>query len=194
MKRKSFISSILVTVTLLGACMPQGSSKLENQIPTIRTQTTIAAGTVQAENLVSSPPVDCPATVPQDPAFVPPSPYDQLDFDGEFWYGSGSLWTSLRLDGTWSDLPHDSSGYTQKVFWWREGYEKEEEPEPALAVTAERIDAKAPRGESSQATNASSSAIGTAMLIGLNLPTPGCWKVTGQYGNAELSFVVRVVP
>jgi hypothetical protein len=61
-------------------------------------------------------------------------------------------------------------------------------------VTAERIDVKAPPGESSGATNASSGDIGTAMLVGVNLPTPGCWKITGRYKEDELSFVVWVAP
>jgi hypothetical protein len=61
-------------------------------------------------------------------------------------------------------------------------------------VTAERIDGKAPRGESSEATNASSGDIGVAMLVGVNLPTPGCWKITGNYKEEKLSFVVWVAP
>jgi asparagine N-glycosylation enzyme membrane subunit Stt3 len=78
------------------------------------------------------------------------------------------------------------------VFWWRDGYVWTEEPEPALSVTAERLDAPAPVLHGSKATNAYASDIGSAMLVGVDFPTLGCWKITGKYKEAELSFVVWV--
>ncbi len=146
------------------------------------------------EEFPVGPPADCPITAPQDTPFVPPPPYDHLGFDGEFWYGSNSLWTAVRQNGTWEALPHNPGGYTQKVFWWREGYSIGEEPEPALIVTAERLYGDAPVVTASKATNASASDIGSAMLIGVDLPTLGCWKITGNYKEEELSFVVWVAP
>jgi hypothetical protein len=44
-----------------------------------------------------------------------------------------------------------------------------------------------------EATNASAD-FGTAMLTGVYVPSLGCWKITGQYQEAELSFVVWVAP
>jgi hypothetical protein len=44
-----------------------------------------------------------------------------------------------------------------------------------------------------QATNASAD-FGTAMLTGVVVPEIGCWKITGKYAQAELSFVVWVAP
>lgn len=32
------------------------------------------------------------------------------------------------------------------------------------------------------------------MLGGINLPTPGCWEITGRYEDAEVQFVEWVVP
>jgi len=126
-------------------------------------------------------------TVPQNPAFTPPAPYDSLGFEGEFWYGSNSLWTAIPSDAIWySD--------TLKLFWWREGYVWTEEPEPALTVTGERLDASALPLIASKATNAYAGDIGSAMLAGMDFPTLGCWKITGKYGEAELSFVVWVAP
>jgi hypothetical protein len=150
--------------------------------------------TATSEILPSSPPVDCPITVPQVPSFVPPAPYDQLGFEDEFWYGSNALWTAIRQNGTWEALPHNPGGYTQKVFWWRDGYSIGEEPEPALTVTAERLDGDAPMVTASRATNASAGDIGSAMLVGVDLPTLGCWRIIGTYGEEELSFVVWVAP
>ena len=146
------------------------------------------------EVLPHDPPPSCPITVPQDPPFVPPSPYDTLGFEGEFWYGSNSLWTVVRQDGIWEGLPHNPTGYTQKVFWWREGYIWNEEPEPEIIVTGERLDASAPPLIASRGTNAFAADIGSAMLVGVDLPTLGCWKITGKYGGTELSFVVWVAP
>jgi hypothetical protein len=91
-------------------------------------------------------------------------------------------------------LPHNPEDYTQKVFWWRQGYVWNEEPEPALIVTGERLDASVPLLNVSRATNHFASDIGSAMLVGVHFPTAGCWKITGQYKKAELSFVVWVAP
>jgi hypothetical protein len=117
-----------------------------------------------------------------------------MGYQGEFWYGFNSLWTAVRENGTWQALPHNPEGYTQKVFWWRDGYVWTEEPEPRLIVTAERLDAPAPLVHASKATNAYASDIGSSMLVGIDLPTLGCWKITGKYRDAELSFVVWVAP
>jgi hypothetical protein len=80
------------------------------------------------------------------------------------------------------------------VFWWHEGYIWNEEPEPDLIVTGERLDAPAPPLIVSKATNAYASDIGSAMLVSVDFPTLGCWKITGQYKKSELSFVVWVAP
>ena len=117
-----------------------------------------------------------------------------MGYEGEFWYGSNALWTAVREKGIWEALPHNPQGYTQKVFWWRDGYVWTYEPEPELFVTAERLDGPAPLVNASKATNASAGDIGSAMLVGVDFPTLGCWKITGKYGDAELSFVVWLAP
>jgi hypothetical protein len=90
-------------------------------------------------------------------------------------------------------MPNNAEGYSDKMFWWREGYIWNEEPEPNLMVTGERLDAKALPLRASKATNAYASDIGSAMLLGVDFPTLGCWKITGRYNDeAELSFVVWV--
>ncbi|RPJ23776.1 MAG: hypothetical protein EHM33_19875 [Chloroflexi bacterium] len=133
-------------------------------------------------------------TVPQNPQFTPTSPYSNPGFEGQFWYGSHSLWTALPKDGAWFGLPHNPEGYTQKLFWWREGYFWNKEPEPDLTVTGERLDASAPPLIVSKATNAYADDISSAMLVGVDFPTLGCWRITGKYADAELSFVIWVAP
>ena len=200
MRRLYFSLSILILAAILVGCAPKAVAQpeeakaLANPTSTNLPEKPTPTETVTPEVVPHDPPANCPITVPQNPPFVPPAPYDSLGFEGEFWYGSNALWTAVRENGTWEALPHNPEGYTQKVFWWRDGYVWTEEPEPALTVTAERLDAPSPLIHASKATNASASDIGSAMLVGIDVPTLGCWKITGKYGNAELSFVVWVAP
>jgi hypothetical protein len=140
------------------------------------------------------PPDSCPITQPQDPAFIPPEPYAAQAPYSEFWYGSNGLWTMLQPDGRWYDLPHDEDGFTQKVFWWREGYDMTKEPQPRITVSGRRLDVDAPTFEHTQGTNGYHADMGQFMLAGVEIPTAGCWEITGRYGQAELSFVVWVAP
>jgi hypothetical protein len=135
----------------------------------------------------------CPVTKPVAPVYVPPAPYPKLAPYGEFWYGTSSLWTMLHPEGTWHDLP-DTGGYSQKVFWWRNGYVASAEPQPALKLTAKQLDGTATFA-SDHATNAIHKDFGgAAMLTGVLLPTAGCWEITGEYRGQTLSFVVQVMP
>jgi hypothetical protein len=187
----SFLS-ILILVSFLVGCAPQTAIQLEGVKALIN-----PTPTESPENPILShdPPASCPLTVSQNPLFVPPEPYSPTSpFPGKFWYGTNSLWTLLPISGTWDGLPLSSQGYGQKVFWWREGYIWNEEPEPEITVTSERLDAPATPFEVSGGTNAYANDIGSAMLTGVNFSTAGCWKVTGKYKDAELSFVVWIAP
>jgi hypothetical protein len=192
--------SILILTALLAGCSPNAVAQpaevraLANPTPSEPAEKLPEAST-QPEVVPRDPPASCPITVPQDPPFTAPEPYSpNSPFDSNFWYGSNSLWTDLPKDGIWYGLPHNPEGYTQKVFWWREGYVWTEEPEPEIIVTGERLDAPAPLLVGSKGTNAYASDIGSAMLVGVDLHTLGCWKITGKYADAELSFVVWVAP
>lgn len=193
MQKPHLFLFLILLASLLTGCVGDGMAQSEDAAPT---SVPAKAESTVVSNVVSKDlPKDCPLTVPQDPVFTPPALYDTLDgFKDHFWFGSASLWTSVPASGVWNGLPHNSGGYTQKIFWWRDGYNSNEEPEPQLIVTGERLDAQAPPLKASRATNASASDIGSAMLVGVDFPTSGCWKVTGEYGDTELSFVVWVVP
>ena len=146
--------------------------------------------------LPANPPATCPITRPGNIPFTPPSPYPATltgNYEGQFWYGSPDLWTMLRIDGNWGSLPQSKDGYRhQKVWWWRAGYNMGEE-HPELTVTGNRLDAGAPPLLADPATNAAAD-FGATMLIGVDIPTPGCWKITGHYKGHELPFVVWVAP
>jgi hypothetical protein len=137
----------------------------------------------------------CAATQPPTPAFHAPLPYSfKSPFEGEFWYGSDSLWTSLPNTGSWPALPQTTEGYSQKIFLWRKGYSAEAEPRPKISITGERLDSPPLTFTASGGTNAFGADIGEVMLIGVTIPSLGCWKITGKYANAVLTFVIRVTP
>jgi len=201
MQRLYLFLSTLILVSFLVGCVPSANAQ-SKEVRAIYSSKTSAnlpeqpspVNSAKSETVSKDPAADCPLTVPQEPSFTPPSPYSSRGFEGEFWHGSNSLWTAVPQNGIWSGLPHNQEGYTQKVFWWRDGYVWTEEPQPDLTVTGERLDATAPPLIVSKATNAYAGDIGSAMLVGVDFPTLGCWKITGQYKNSELSFVVWVAP
>ncbi len=135
----------------------------------------------------------CPLTMP-DRSFTPPAQngvdWSSID-DAHGWYGSAGLWTLLDVKGeTWSSLPRSELGLGQKTFWWRQGYEARAEPSPQIFVKGERLDG--PGGFSSGPGTNASFGLGSAMLVGIDVPEAGCWKLTAEYYAERLSIVVWV--
>jgi len=148
-------------------------------------------GHATAASARTADPGGCPITKAPNRQFVPPvppAPTSVLVRDGEFWYGTPALWTSLRSDGAWRSLPYHDGAYTQKVFWWSEGYDWRS----ALTVSGRRIDGSAPPLAASTATNASADDIGSSILVGVDIPAAGCWEITGHLKQVTLSFVVWI--
>jgi len=107
-----------------------------------------------------------------------------------FWYGTEALWTMLPPDGKWQQL---AAG--EKVFWWREGYLGSEEPQPEFSIRAKRLNEEAALVEiEPPATNAYHNDFNWAILTGVDLPSSGCWEITGLYRETSLTFVVWVGP
>jgi hypothetical protein len=137
-------------------------------------------------------PSSCPVTRPSEPAFEPPAPYKEK-LTGQFWLGTSALWTKLADDGIWRGIV-SPSGTRNKFFWWREGWKSDTDlraNDAGLIITARRIDGDAPLVRAPRVTNAKL-ASGWAMLTMLELPTSGCWEVTGNYRSDYLSMVVWV--
>jgi hypothetical protein len=185
------------TVAVEAVTVRQRLKKTQNALFTGALCLSAACGaTSAARQVAEGATASCSVTRAPSPAFVPPAPYlpePPAERAGYFWYGTPSLWTMLRGDGTWSDLPGHAGGYTQKIFWWREGYRASDEPQPALAISGRRLDGASEALVASRATNASG-AFGEAMLVGVTLPSAGCWQITGSYSGQELTFVVLVEP
>ena len=139
--------------------------------------------------------LSCPFTKPPVPAFIPPRPYPRLAGPDEFWFGNSRLWIALLTSGTLR-LPRASDrSLRQKLMWWREGYDWRRNRQPPLQLTGKRLDAPAPPLEADDHANAgwTDDPDHPFIVTGINLPTPGCWKITGRLDDAELTFVVDVV-
>lgn len=133
-------------------------------------------------------PETCAVTNPLEHPFVPPRPY--LASNGLNWFGTDRLWTFLPSDGIW--------GQGEKTFWFREEWSHytrwiPDESALKLTITARRLDAATPPPEISAGPTFTPD-WKAFMLGGINLPTPGCWEITGRYEDAEVQFVEWVVP
>lgn len=135
----------------------------------------------------------CAVTRP-NPPFAAPSPYPSSPPDGRYaWFGTPELWTMLELDGEVWDAANTSFPVGVKMFWWSSNWAgMREDQEPALTVVATRLDGPG-TVRTDHATNASAGSLGgQAMLSGIEFPTPGCWQLTAQYGDAVLSYIVWI--
>jgi len=141
-------------------------------------------------------PASCPITQPPSKQFVPPAPYPTELSTSDFWLGSERLWTSRSKDGLWRGYWITEDGvsrkiYFDKVFWWHKGYDWRTENPPQLKVSGRRLDAPAATFNVEHATNAFMK--NPAMLTGVEIPSIGCWEITGDYKGNKLSFVVWVI-
>lgn len=153
-----------------------------------------AVSSAPAHDTGLQPPSSCRVTVQPTPAFFAPPPYPQsAPGVRTFWHGSQTLWTMLEEGGTWHGLPRNPDGFRQKVFWWWPGFDGRIEPRPKLSVVGRRLDG--PESfVAGPATNARHDDFGGwAMLTGIDVPTAGCWELTGTYRDQSLTFVVWVV-
>lgn len=82
--------------------------------------------------------------------------------------------------------------------WFREEWSHyshwiPDESASKLTTTARRLDATTPAPEISAGPTFTRD-WKAFMLGGINFPTPGCWEITGRYEDAEVQYVVWVVP
>ncbi len=136
-------------------------------------------------------PANCPVTLPPEPPFVPPPPHAPIaPWQGHFWYGGEHLWAMPASDGLWHGLA-TPEGVGNKVFWWSIHWDWRKDLRPALSVTARALDRAAPVVRVYPATNAHNlNDIQHAMLVGVTIPTQGCWQLTGECKGHTLSYVV----
>lgn len=195
--RRTMFAGLTTTVALTALVLGSfwlGSGSATSVPPAAMAPTTTSAGTTPAALTGRD---SCPVTEPGNSPFTPPSeaPEGPPELYDAVWYGTPELWTTVYNDGqVWTDLPvGPDGGLTQKTFWWAKGYVFDEEPAPDIAVTAEQIDGDAPVVQAgSPGTNATNPDLGSFMIVGLEIPQEGCWRVTARYRDATLSYVVWV--
>lgn len=139
----------------------------------------------------------CRTTLPPNPAFVPLAPYPPSASDGMFWYGTDALWTALNVDGKWkihNNVLEDKGAYRTKLVFWRRGFDWRRELEPKLIITARRLDGEAPSVAVAHANAVFVQGNTPAMMTGIDIPTAGCWELTGHYHGHTLTFTVSVEP
>lgn len=144
-----------------------------------------------------SVPESCPVTRPPERAFVPPPPYPSEHDSTAFWFGSEKLWVQLPTNGTWSHLGHyrpTDTAFRQKIQWWRKGYDWRRENPPKLTITGRRLDSAAPPLASDDHANAGGMGDHAFIMSGVDIPTLGCWQITGDYNGDKLTFVIWVAP
>ena len=146
------------------------------------------------QNLV---PFACPVTGPPAKPFTLPPPYESDNSGRSFLIGTEKLWTVLLKTGVWHWAPHppghenDVQPLTVKSFWGSVDFDYKKEYPPELKVIGRRLDGSAPPLLTLTPTNAFPGPA-AAMLVGVYVPTPGCWEITGEYKGEKLSFVVWV--
>ncbi|HET9906522.1 MAG TPA: hypothetical protein VFQ23_07770 [Anaerolineales bacterium] len=196
MYKQNFTLANLIFAAILVGCAPlAGEAKtLEDyRMPTDVPSADSLTQTAQTEVSSLIPPKSCPVTTSENISFKAPEPFSPTaPWLGNFWYGSEHLWTALQNDGVWAGLPANSDGFSQKIMWWSSLYSLKDELEPALVVSGRRLDGEADPLRFYGATNAMADDIGEAMLTGVEIPTLGCWEITGQYKKGQIQFVVWV--
>jgi hypothetical protein len=81
------------------------------------------------------------------------------------------------------------------MMWGREGYDRHTEPHPELKVTGKRLDANARplverRTEGCCSVSDGPQPLDSIISVSFDLPTLGCWEITGRYQGEALTFVI----
>lgn len=132
-------------------------------------------------------PASCPVTIPGTDGFVPsvdaPDPLPDL-YDA-VWYGTPQLWTMINPNGAIDDHTWLAG---DKTFWWSKDFD---EVEPDITITGRHLSGSAPTVTfGGPGTNGYHPTLGHFMLVGVQLPEPGCWELTAEYKGASLSYVL----
>jgi hypothetical protein len=119
-------------------------------------------------------------------------------------HGNGELWALLNRDGRFVVAPESAPEYLGsggeiavdgvllpdgsvgiKAPWWRGPGVR-----GRIRLQARRLDAHAPAVD--RTINRSGYGLTGFQAMGLELPTTGCWRITGSAGTARLTFVTLV--
>ena len=124
----------------------------------------------------------CPVTIGSDSLGLPFP-------ESEAWYGSESLAVMLPEDGQWQVTAPDAQ-IAVKLFVWSIGFKPGMERN--LSVRVEPVAGGANDAKVRGVTNAEAESLGGwTMLVGIDFPSAGCWRLALDYLGQSLSFVVE---
>ena len=142
-------------------------------------------------------PPSCPVTLPAQASIQPQHPVlaTRVGVGAEGTvarYGTEKLWTLLPTDGVWRGPIPSKPGdfaYDNKLPWFRMPSSGKD---GLLTVTGKRIDGAPP--SFTETEDSSAFPHGPMIMGGISIPVFGCWEITGDFKDRELSFVVWVAP
>jgi hypothetical protein len=178
-----FVLGIAVAGVMVG-CRGEEASRVALELPpTIVLEPTLTpAPTVDLAPYLTD---GCAVTAPN--GSVPPG--ETASFSRNV-LGAGAIWVGLYPQGTVVFEPGGPGGrdavdgaLSMKFWWWRGVPGR-------LEITGQRLD-----GQAQPLTSSVPDGYGNIgfQATSLSFPTPGCWQVTARVGDAELTFVTRVV-
>ena len=129
---------------------------------------------------------------PTCPVTLGSSTTEGAPFEGMPWYRRGTLAASVPLDGIWPTTNPDHA-IAVKLWWWSDNYQAGMESD--LDVRFESLLGQPQSPKQSEVTHSYGDRLDApwAMLVGIDFPQPGCWKVIGTFRDASLEFVVNVI-
>lgn len=134
---------------------------------------------------VASADDSCPRTLGAEKLFMEPWP------QAATWYGSEALAVVLPDDGVWPTT-REGALLAVKVFWYAAGFRPFMERE--FKGRIERLDEGPNNAVLTRPTNALLGNEVWTVLTGIDFPSSGCWRVSGELRGQTLSFIVETIP
>jgi hypothetical protein len=114
---------------------------------------------------------------------VPPGETPRPSEPAAAYHGRDGLWTVLRPRGVLVAEEEPDGTLSMKFPWWRAD-------RGALKITGRRLDGDAAPLRARIPSGYGPIGFQSSALV---FPKPGCWRVTGQAGDAVLTFVILVL-
>ena len=109
------------------------------------------------------------------------------------WFGSESLAVRLPAKGRWDGMG-SADPFRDKSSFWGPGYVAASEPRPDLKITGVKLEDE--RTIHTLSVGRATNAFGPAwqqMLVLVEFPSAGCWRVSATYVNAGIRHVLAFV-
>jgi hypothetical protein len=155
-------------------------------LPPVAEPTTVPA-------VLADVPGSCPITVPGDDAFEPESEIPEESYPGPeaVPYGRPELWTMLGAHGeVWRDLPTGSDGSLIKMlYFWSENHVSGDGTE--ILVFGENLE-ESTQGIRARGGGGSDASRGDYLAVVVDIPEPGCWRISAVYRATGIDYVVWV--